>query len=207
MMKSILFPLLFCFLLSAQAVLAAGISFPAFISDGMVLQQRSKAQLWGKSAVNSEITVVSSWDGKKYTTRSDERGNWKLQVVTPTAGGPYSITFEEADNRISSGGSETTSGSVTTSGNRTNSGSRVTLHDILIGEVWLCSGQSNMEMPMKGFKNQPVENSNMDILRSANPNLRLFTVKRNSTIEPQEDVSGEWSAAEPASVREFSATA
>ncbi|HAR37621.1 MAG TPA: hypothetical protein DCS09_03025, partial [Porphyromonadaceae bacterium] len=158
-MKRILCPLLFCFLLSAQAVLAAGISFPAFISDGMVLQQRSKASLWGKSAENSAITVVTSWDNKKYTTRSDKRGNWKLQVVTPAAGGPYSITFEEADNRISSGGSVTTSGStktfgsVTTAGNSTNPGSRVTLHDILIGEVWLCSGQSNMEMPMKGFKN------------------------------------------------------
>lgn len=211
-MKRILCPLLFCFLLSAQAVLAAGISFPAFISDGMVLQQRSKASLWGKSAENSAITVVTSWDNKKYTTRSDKRGNWKLQVVTPAAGGPYSITFEEADNRISSGGSVTTSGStktfgsVTTAGNSTNPGSRVTLHDILIGEVWLCSGQSNMEMPMKGFKNQPVENSNMDILRSTNPSLRLFTVKRNSTIERQEDVNGEWSAAEPAVVREFSAT-
>ncbi len=180
-MKRILSSFLFCLLFSSQWVLAAGISFPAFISDGMVLQQRSNAPLWGKSSENSEITVVTSWDNKKYITRSDEKGNWKLHVATPAAGGPYSITIVEVEKRT-------------------------TLHDILIGEVWLCSGQSNMEMPMKGFKNQPVENSNMDILKSTNSNLRLFTVKRNSTIAPQEDVSGEWSAAEPASVREFSAT-
>lgn len=210
-MKRILSSFLFCLLFSSQWVLAAGISFPAFISDGMVLQQRSNAPLWGKSSENSEITVVTSWDNKKYITRSDEKGNWKLHVATPAAGGPYSITIDEADNKSTSVsattlGSITTSGSVTTSGDRTNLISSITLHDILIGEVWLCSGQSNMEMPMKGFKNQPVENSNMDILKSTNSNLRLFTVKRNSTIAPQEDVSGEWSAAEPASVREFSAT-
>ncbi len=151
-MKRILSSFLFCLLFSSQWVLAAGISFPAFISDGMVLQQRSNAPLWGKSSENSEITVVTSWDNKKYITRSDEKGNWKLHVATPAAGGPYSITIVEVEKRT-------------------------TLHDILIGEVWLCSGQSNMEMPMKGFKNQPVENSNMDILKSTNSNLRLFTVK------------------------------
>lgn len=201
-MNRILYFVLTGFLFSAQWVLSEEISFPAFISDGMVLQQRSNAPLWGKSSENSEITVVTSWDNKKYITRSDEKGNWKLRVATPAAGGPYSITFEEEGKR-NAPGSATTSGSVATTGTGTN---RTTLHDILIGEVWLCSGQSNMEMPMKGFKNQPVENSNMDILRSANPELRLFTVKRNSTIVPQENVSGEWSAAEPVSVREFSAT-
>jgi len=209
-MKRILCSLLFCLLFSSQWVSAAGISFPAFISDGMVLQQRSNAPLWGKSAQNSEITIVTSWDNKKYITRSDEKGYWKLKVATPAAGGPYSITFEEADNRKSSDsgttGITTISDSAAITGSTTNPISRTTLHDILIGEVWLCSGQSNMEMPMKGFKNQPVENSNMDILKSTNPNLRLFTVKRNSTIGPREDVGGEWSAAEPPSVREFSAT-
>ncbi|MDD2298106.1 MAG: sialate O-acetylesterase [Fermentimonas sp.] len=180
-MNRTLFFVLFCFLISAQLLNCAEISFPAFISNGMVLQQRSSAPLWGKSTKNSEIKVVTSWDSKKYLTLSDEKGNWKLSVTTPKAGGPYSITFEI-------------------------DGSMTTLNDILIGEVWLCSGQSNMEMPMKGFKNQPVEDSNMEILKSANPNLRLFTVKRNSTIESQEDVSGEWQAAKPVSVKEFSAT-
>ena len=64
-----------------------------------------------------------------------------------------------------------------------------------------------MEMPMKGFKNQPIENSAMDILKSKNPQIRLFTVKRNSTLTPQENVQGNWASASPVSVKEFSATA
>ena len=97
------------------------------------------------------------------------------------AGGPYTVTFDD--------------------------GTQKTLNNILIGELWLCSGQSNMEMPMKGFKNQPVENANMDILHSKNPQIRLFTVKRTSTFTPQNDVIGSWKEATPASVRDFSATA
>lgn len=60
------------------------------------------------------------------------------------------------------------------------------IRDILMGELWLCSGQSNMEMPMKGFKNQPVENSNTDVMNSRNPQLRLFTVKRASSFTPKQ---------------------
>lgn len=76
-----------------------------------------------------------------------------------------------------------------------------------MGELWICSGQSNMEMPMKGFKNQPVEDANMDVLRSRNSQIRLFTVKRNSQFAPVDDVTGCWNHAEPKTVREFSATA
>ncbi|MGG6548862.1 UNVERIFIED_CONTAM: sialate O-acetylesterase, partial [Prevotella sp. 15_C9] len=86
-----------------------------------------------------------------YAATADKNGAWKLTVATPEAGGPYTVTFDD--------------------------GTKKTLNNILIGELWLCSGQSNMEMPMKGFKNQPVENANMDILHSKNPQIRLFTVK------------------------------
>lgn len=172
---------LFCSLLFAGRTLKGEIAFPAFISDGMVLQQQATAPLWGKAPAGSSIAVIPSWNNKEYVCETDSRGNWKVNVETPEAGGPYSITFIEGDNAV-------------------------TLSDILIGEVWLCSGQSNMEMPMKGFKNQPVENAIMDIARSTNPRVRLFTVKRNSTLETREDVSGEWLSATPASVKEFSAT-
>ena len=87
----------------------------------------------------------------------------------PEAGGPYTVTLMMEPKK--------------------------TLNNILIGELWLCSGQSNMEMPMKGFKNQPVENANMDILHSKNPQIRLFTVKRTSTFTPQNDVIGSWKEA------------
>ena len=82
-------------------------------------------------------------------------------------------------------------------------GLRISLWD----ELMDCSGQSNMEMPMKGFKNQPVEDANMDVLRSRNSQIRLFTVKRNSQFAPVDDVTGCWNHAEPKTVREFSATA
>lgn len=180
-MDKILKAIFFCLLFLAGLTVKADIIFPAFISDGMVLQQQTNAPLWGKTSAGNRVTVVTSWNNKEYVTESDNRGYWKLRVETPGAGGPYSITFKEENNSI-------------------------TLQDILIGEVWLCSGQSNMEMPMKGFKNQPVENANMDILKSANPRIRLFTVKRNSTLAIQEDVTGEWAPATPASVKEFSAT-
>lgn len=159
----------------------AEVKLPAFFSDGMVMQQQTQANLWGTATPHKQVTVTPGWDNKKYTTTADTQGNWKLSIPTPIAGGPYSITISD--------------------------GKDLTLSNILIGELWICSGQSNMEMPMKGFKNQPIANSNMDVLKSKNPNLRLFTVKRTSTLKPQNDVVGQWYEATPASVYEFSATA
>jgi sialate O-acetylesterase len=160
----------------------AKISLPAFISEGMVLQQQTSASLWGKALSGKTITVRASWDNMNYSTKADKEGRWRIQLKTPQAGGPYFIVFSEGNDSL-------------------------TLHDVWVGEVWLCSGQSNMEMPMKGFKNQSVEDSNMDILKSTNSQLRLFTVKRHSTLVAQEDVEGEWQTANPVSVSEFSATA
>lgn len=161
--------------------LHAEVKLPAFFSDGMVMQQQTNANLWGMATPNQTVKVTTGWDNRTYQVKADDGGNWKLSVVTPKAGGPYAIHFDD--------------------------GERKTLQNILIGELWICSGQSNMEMPMKGFKNQPVENANMDALQSCNPNLRLFTVKRHSTFTPQTDVTGNWQEAAPESVREFSATA
>lgn len=161
--------------------LMAEVKLPAFFSDGMVLQQQSQANLWGTASPQKNVVVVTGWNNKKYTTSADKDGKWMLSVTTPAAGGPYSITFSD--------------------------GKSLSLKDILIGEVWICSGQSNMEMPMKGFKGQPVANSNLDALKSYNSNLHLFTVKRNSTFTPQTDVVGKWSEANPESVYNFSATA
>ena len=166
--------------LTVLATATAEIKLPAIFSDGMLMQQKTNANIWGKATPKSQITLTVSWDKTKFSTRSDEQGKWKMSIKTPSAGGPYTLTVSD--------------------------GKPFTVKDILIGELWLCSGQSNMEMPMKGFKNQPVEGSNMDILKSTNPNLRLFTVKRNSTIEAQTDVTGQWQSASPETVGEFSAT-
>lgn len=179
-MKKSLFLLLLC--LSLQYTLCAQISLPSFFSDGMVLQQKSSVPLWGKAPAGSSLELLTSWDQQLHTVTTDVQGRWKLRIDTPAAGGPYFIRMLTGEEEIM-------------------------LNDVMIGEVWICSGQSNMEMPMKGFKNQPVENGNMDILRSANTRLRLFTVKRNSMLQPTDDVTGTWRAAHPETVKEFSATA
>ena len=156
-------------------------TLPKMFSDGMVMQRETNANLWGTATASSTVKITTSWNNKTYSIKAGNDGKWKTSVQTPEAGGPYTITL--------------------------NDGEETRLNNILIGEVWICSGQSNMEMPMKGFKNQPVENAVEDILHSTDSKLRLFTVKRNSRFTPADTVSGQWSEAAPASVREFSATA
>ena len=159
----------------------AEVKLPAFFSDGMVMQQQSDANLWGTALANKTVKITTSWDGKVYQVKANSKGQWKASVKTPIAGGPYEITF--------------------------NDGIETRIKDILMGEVWICSGQSNMEMPMKGFPGQPVDNANMDALRSRNDQIRLFTVKRSSSFTPKTDVIGSWKHANAESVRDFSATA
>ena len=167
--------------LLAATTAGAKVTLPKMFSDGMVMQRETNANLWGTAKASATVSINTSWDGKTYSAKAGKDGKWKTSVPTPKAGGPYRITLSDGEVTV--------------------------LDNILIGELWLCSGQSNMEMPMKGFKNQPVENAVEDILHSADSQLRLFTVKRNSRFAPVDTVSGHWSEAAPASVREFSATA
>lgn len=168
-------------LLCIGTFLQAEVKLPAIFGSNMVMQQQTQANLWGTAAAGKVVKVTTSWDNKTHQVKTDAQGNWKVTLQTPLAGGPYRITFDD--------------------------GQKMILDNILIGEVWLCSGQSNMEMPMKGFKNQPVANGNMDIMKSTNSELRLFTAKRTSSLTPKTDVVGNWQEATPESVREFSATA
>ncbi len=177
-MKRITLSLLLCLMVVS---LNAEVQLPNFFDDGMVLQQQTTCNLWGKADKGKTVRVTTSWDGKIYQVKAGAYGHFKVQVQTPEAGGPFSITFDD--------------------------GSVCTLEDILIGEVWICSGQSNMEMQMKGFKQQPVEGTTEELLRCRDSKLRLFTVKRHASLTPTDDVTGHWSAASSASVRDFSATA
>ena len=167
--------------LLATTGINAKVTLPKMFSDGMVMQRETNANLWGTAKASATVKITTSWDGKTYEAKAGKDGKWKTAIATPKAGGPYSITLTDGEQTV--------------------------LDNILIGELWLCSGQSNMEMPMKAFKNQLVENAVEDILHSADKELRLFTVKRNSQFAPVDTVSGKWSEAAPASVREFSATA
>jgi sialate O-acetylesterase len=157
------------------------VRLPSIFGDHMVLQQQSKAAIWGWAKAGSMVTITASWDKKKYKVKTGDDGKWKVYIATPAAGGPYDLTISD--------------------------GKPVTLHDVMAGEVWLCSGQSNMEMPMKGFKGQPVLGSNDAILRSKNKNIRIITVPRAWSHEPLDNFNGHWEHVSPAPVAEFSATA
>ena len=169
--------LVICVTMSALAK----VRLPQFFSDNMVLQQQTDCNIWGWTEAGKKVIVLTSWDKKSYATTANKDGRFQVKVKTPEAGGPYEITFRD--------------------------GEMISLKNILIGEVWICSGQSNMEMQMKGFKQQPVEGTTEELLRCKDSQLRLFTVKRNPQLLPQDDVKGQWNEANSASVRDFSATA
>lgn len=153
---------------------------PAFFSDHMVLQQQQQAAIWGTDLPNKTIAVSGSW-GEKATAVSDAKGQWKLKLQTPKAGGPYTLVVKGSKE--------------------------LTFKNILIGEVWFCSGQSNMEMPIKGYAGQPIIGSNEAILNSSNDQIRFFTSSRFPSITPLTDIPGEWKMAGPATTGNFSATA
>ena len=173
---------------------SAKVRLPQFFSDNMVLQQQSECNIWGKADKGKSVVVITSWDKKSYSATVNQAGEFSLKVHTPKAGGPYEITFATA----------TPSKSSTPSSGLAFD---FTLRNVMIGEVWICAGQSNMEMQMKGFKQQPVEGTTEELLRCKDPQLRLFTVKRHVSLTPEWDVTGQWNEANSASVRNFSATA
>lgn len=165
----------------SQSVLAK-VKLPAVLGDNMVLQQQTSVNLWGKASPSRQVKVITSWNKKKYVTQADAAGKWKIQVATPSAGGPFEITFDD--------------------------GETTTLKNILIGEVWFCSGQSNMEMPVKGFHRQPVEGA-QDVLVKARKEtpIRMFTVKKNPSPVPLDTCTGVWNEHTPEGVAETSAAA
>ena len=113
----------------------AKVKLPHILSDNMILQQNSDARLWGWDQPGKNVKVTTSWDNKTYTVKTDNNGKWMVSVKTPAASyTPLNIIFDD--------------------------GEKTTLNNILAGEVWVCAGQSNMEMPVKGFGNCPVENYN-----------------------------------------------
>lgn len=167
--------------LAAGLNVGAEIKMPAIFDSNMVLQREASVPLRGTATPGAKVTVKTGWDKKSYTTRASQSGAWTLSIATSKAGGPYTLTVSD--------------------------GKPLVLSNIMLGDVWVCSGQSNMEMPMAGFKNQPVAGANMAVLNSENPNLRLLTVNRNSSTEAVDDIKGKWAQASPESVRGFSATA
>jgi len=158
----------------------AKISLPSVIDNNMVLQRQSKVALWGTTNRHTKVSINTSWNNKTWSVSPAADGSWKILVQTPAAGGPYRIVFSDGDKLV--------------------------LSNVLIGEVWICSGQSNMEMPVAGFRNQPVENSNRILMQANNPEIRIFSLDRNLSVTPLKDAkSSGWQTEDPAVVKKFSA--
>tara|TARA_Y100001970_G_scaffold104874_1_gene131294 strand:+ start:7564 stop:9570 length:2007 start_codon:yes stop_codon:yes gene_type:complete len=158
------------------------IEIAPLFSDGMVLQRNSKVNIWGKSLPYKSIIIISEW-GNELKLRSDSSGNWKGALQTPENGGPFSMEIISENDKV-------------------------TIGDVLIGEVWLASGQSNMEMSFKGYPpKDTILNSKSEIENSNFPNIRMFNVGKHFSTEPTKKLSGSWMKASPENVEEFSSTA
>ncbi|MEA4839989.1 MAG: sialate O-acetylesterase [Bacteroidales bacterium] len=184
-MKSSSCKIIFVFILSfliGSIPISAKLIMPVLFSDNMVLQQKTEAPIWGQCESMQKVKVKTSWDNKTYETISDRMGNWKLKVQTPLAGGPYTITVSAEKT--------------------------IRLNDVMIGEVWLCSGQSNMEMPLAGWGK--ISNFENEVASADHPNIRLFQVEKATALQPVSDLrvmGGSWLVCSPKSISEFSATA
>lgn len=166
-------------LICSSLVTTAQTTVGTVFGDGVVLQQQKDIYLWGTDNVDAKIHVVSSWGETSQTTTSTN-GKWKLQLSTPVAGGPHSITIK---------GSST-----------------IIINDVLIGEVWICSGQSNMQLPLKGGLDGNFIEGGLDaIVNSKNDRIRFFNVKQNTSLKPLDNLKGKWEKAAPSTAGSFSA--
>ena len=172
--------LFFCILFVFTSNLNAQIELGPLFSNDMILQRNSQVPIWGSAKGNDKISITSSWNNNEVITKADNNGNWTADISTPDAGGPYEIKISSKKNILN-------------------------LTNVLIGEVWVASGQSNMQMALYGGGREPVLRSIDMIAQAKNPNIRLFTVKHNSSISPIKELKGKWLVSSPANVSAFSA--
>ncbi len=181
-MKKLL-PLILSLFLGSYA--HAEITLSDLFSDNMILQQLTEAQIWGSTTIkNGEVSVTGSWNGKTVTTKANSSGEWRLKIETPAYGGPYTIKVNDGSQEIE-------------------------INNVLIGEVWIASGQSNMARTLSGTTSQHIENSTRDIALSKDPQLRIMSIRRNAKLEPQTEVMTKngWQEASSGVVSGMSATA
>lgn len=154
---------------------SADVKLPAVFGDNMVLQRGMAIPVWGWAGPGEQVSVRLG-DGAAATATADKDGNWRVNLPAREAGGPLQMKVEGKNT--------------------------VTFGNVMIGDVWVCSGQSNMQFGLSGVKDAPAE-----IAAASYPNIRLFTVPNTVALEPQKDTKGQWAACDSQTARNFSAVA
>ncbi len=172
------FVIFFLLLFFHTSIAFGDVTLNNLFTDNMVLQQQSDMAVWGWAEPGEKVEVKASWQwlfGVK--TVADKDGKWKTKIPTPKAGGPYTVTVKGKDNTIK-------------------------LQNVMTGEVWLCSGQSNMWLPLRRCDDAETEITNANY-----PDIRFFTVPQVAKNDPQENCTGKWEICIPETAKDFSATA
>lgn len=164
---------------------AQNLQLPDLLKGDVVLQQQTDARIWGKADPGSKINVKTSWNGRDYIATAGADSLWSVKVATPEAGfTPYEVKISSGKQSLS-------------------------ISNVLIGDVWLCGGQSNMQMPLRGMYNCAIDNAAQEIMYSSrNKGLRFVTVAHNQSTEPLAGyfTQGTWQSSSPATSGDFSAT-
>ncbi|RXE68333.1 9-O-acetylesterase [Muribaculaceae bacterium Isolate-001 (NCI)] len=167
---------------TAFVVAQAKVVLPSYITDNMVVQRNSVMKITGHASSGSKVNVIAGWDSRSREVKADSEGKFDISLDTPDAGGPYSIIIADKDSKVKVG-------------------------NVLSGELWLCSGQSNMEFPVEGWTS--VMDADHVVSTARNPDIRLLQVKKRVAFSPQDDIEtnmGGWVEAAP-NTMDFSAIA
>ena len=168
--------------LTFNLIVSQDLKLPTIFSNNMIMQQESVVSIWGWSKPNSKVSINVSWNKKKYKTKSNNSGEWLLKILTPKAGKVHKISIGTNTDLIH-------------------------ITNVLMGEIWIASGQSNMQMNLNGYKNEPIIRANDAIANSKNSQIRFFTVERNTSKTPLDNLKGKWSVSNQENSPFFSAVA
>ena len=160
--------------LSAAGAAFADVRLPAVIGDNMVLQRNEEVSIWGWADPGEQVEATFGWTWRRLTVAANSKGQWQFKVRSPKAGGPYKMTIKGRNT--------------------------INIDNILCGEVWVCSGQSNMQWSVQASANAAEEIAAADY-----PNIRLFTVTRTVAQKPMKDCQGSWASCSGETVPGFSA--
>ena len=183
-MKNSIVAFLIVLLLFCNNTSFAKIKLPNIIASNMVLQRNTTVKIWGWASPGEKISIKTSWISETLKIITPENGRWEITMKTTLSKEPQTIQLKSIESNIN-------------------------LDNILFGEVWICSGQSNMRMPLKGYTGQPTFDGNLSVATSKNPNLRLFSITENGSPTPLDSVSNykKWDGASSENVKDFSAVA